>query len=414
MRFEFFKHREPSCWGIHQKDGEIAKQKLSKFYVELQRNIAMKKLGLIVNPIAGMGGKVGLKGTDGINILEEAKKRGAKSEAPERAVQALKSISSIKDSIEVFTYPYDMGEEETIKCGIFPKVIGHITRGQTDAKDTYNAAKKMEQLDIDLLLFAGGDGTARDICSAIGDRIPALGIPTGVKMHSAVFAISPAYAGEVAKLYLLNNKSFGICLTESEVMDIDEAAFRNDQISAKLYGYLKIPFRKKMVQCPKSGSCAGEKEALAAIATEIVNEMKDDCLYIIGTGTTTRAVMEKLGLSNTLLGVDAVYNYQLVGSDLNESQILEMIEGKSTKIIVGIIGGQGYIFGRGNQQISARVIRKVKKQNIIIIATIEKIASLRCNPLLVDTGELEVDQMLAGYAQVCTGLRERAVMKIEF
>ena len=198
------------------------------------------------------------------------------------------------------------------------------------------------------------------------------------------------------------------------MIDIDEAAFRNDQISAKLYGYLKIPFKKKMLQCPKSGGCAGEKEALAAIATEVVNNMEDDCLYIIGTGTTTRAVMEKLKLPNTLLGIDAVYNYQLVGSDLNESQILEIIKDKSTKIIVGIIGGQGYIFGRGNQQISARVISKVDKHNIIIIATMDKIISLPDGTLFVDTGELEVDQILAGYMQVTTGFRERIAMKVEF
>jgi predicted polyphosphate/ATP-dependent NAD kinase len=232
-------------------------------------------------------------------------------------------------------------------------------------------------------------------------------------MHSAVFAISPKYAGEVARLFL-EDKSPGIYLTEGEVMDIDEAALRNDQISAKLYGYLKIPFKKKMLQCPKSGGCAGEMEALGAIATDVVNNMEDDCLYIIGTGTTTRAVMEKLGLSNTLLGVDAVYNSQLVRSDLNESQILEMMKNKSTKIIVGIIGGQGYIFGRGNQQISARVIRKVDKKDIIIIATMEKIISLQGGTLLVDTGNLEVDQILAGYMHVTTGFRERIVMKVEF
>ena len=373
----------------------------------------MKKLGLIVNPFAGMGGKVGLKGSDGIEILERAREMGARAEAPERAIQALMSIVSIKDSIEVVTYPHDMGEEEAASCGIIFRVIGHIKRGETSADDTYKAAKEMAQLEVDLLLFAGGDGTARDIYSAIGNRIPALGIPTGVKMHSAVFAISPKYAGEVARNFLEGN-SLGIHLSEGEVMDIDEEAFRNNQVSAKLYGYLKIPFKKKMLQCPKSGGCAGEKEALAAIATDVVNNMKDDCLYIVGTGTTTRAVMEKLRLPNTLLGVDAVYNYQLVGSDLNESQLLEMIHEKNTKIIVGIIGGQGYIFGRGNQQISARVINKVDKNNIIIIATMEKIISLSDGSLLVDTGDSEVDQILAGYVQVTTGFRERVAMRVEY
>ena len=372
----------------------------------------MKTLGLIVNPIAGVGGKVGLKGSDGTEILERARKMGARAEAPERAIQAIESIAFKKDSIEVVTYPYDMGEDEAVSCGIVPKVIGNIQRGKTDATDTFKAARKMEQLAVDLLLFAGGDGTARDIYSAVGDRIPALGIPTGVKMHSAVFAISPKCAGEVARRFL-EDKYSGIQLTEGEVMDIDEPAFRNNQVSAKLYGYLKIPFEKKMLQCPKSGGCAGEKEALAAIATEVVNNMEDDCLYIVGTGTTTRAVMEKLNLPNTLLGVDAVYNYRLVGSDLNESQLLEVIKHENTRIIVGVIGGQGYILGRGNQQISADVIKKVGEGRIIVLATVDKITTLKGAPLLVDTGDEEIDRHLSGYVQVITGPGEKIMLKVE-
>jgi predicted polyphosphate/ATP-dependent NAD kinase len=378
-----------------------------------KRSQAMKKLGLIVNPIAGMGGRVGLKGSDGNEILKRAKEMGAQAEAPERAIRALESIAFIKDSIEVVTYPYDMGEEEAITCGIAPKVIGHIKRGKTDANDTFKAARKMVQLAVDLLLFAGGDGTARDIYRAVGDRIPALGIPTGVKMHSAVFAISPKYAGEIARDFLEGN-SLGIRLTEGEVMDIDEAAFRNNQVSARLYGYLKIPFKKNRLQGPKSGGCAGEREALASVATDVVNNMKDDCLYIVGTGTTTRAVMQKLGLPNTLLGVDAVLNYQLVGSDLNESQLLEVIRERSTKIIVGVIGGQGYIFGRGNQQISAEVIKKVGKEGILVLATVDKITTLKGAALLVDTGDKEIDKHLSGYMKVISGLGERIVLKIEY
>lgn len=377
-----------------------------------KRSQAMKKLGLIVNPIAGMGGRVGLKGSDGNEILKKAKEMGAQAEAPERTIKALMSVVPLKDSIEVVTYPYDMGEEEAITCGIAPKVIGHIKREKTDANDTFKAARKMEQLAVDLLLFAGGDGTARDIYRAVGDRIPALGIPTGVKMHSAVFAISPKYAGEIARDFLEGN-SLGIRLTEGEVMDIDEAAFRNNQVSARLYGYLKIPFKENRLQCPKSGGCAGEKEALASIATDVVNNMEDDCLYIVGTGTTTRAVMQKLGLPNTLLGVDAVLNYQLVGSDLNESQLLEVIKDKSTKIIVGVIGGQGYIFGRGNQQISAEVIKKVGKEGIIVLATLDKITTLKGAPLLVDTGDKKIDKHLSGYMKVISGLGERIVLKVE-
>lgn len=371
-----------------------------------------KKLGLIVNPIAGMGGKVGLKGSDGEEILKKARELGAKPESPRRAVDALKSLIRSKENIELITYPYEMGEDESKECGLTPTVIGSIKRGETTSEDTKNAAQELLGREVDLLLFAGGDGTARDIYNVIGDKIPALGIPSGVKIHSAVYATSPRNAGELAFVYL-DNESPTIPLLEAEVMDIDEQSFRENRLSARLYGYLKIPYKKRMIQCAKAGGCAGEQESIDAIAYDVINNMEDECLYIIGTGTTTRAIMEKLGLRNTLLGVDVVYNKKLIGLDLNESQLLEMIEGKKAKIVVGVIGRQGYLFGRGNQQISAEVIKKVGKENIIVIATMEKILSLRGNPLLVDTGDAEIDGMLTGYLKVTSGLGESIVLKVE-
>jgi predicted polyphosphate/ATP-dependent NAD kinase len=371
-----------------------------------------KKLGLIVNPIAGMGGRVGLKGSDGEEILKKARELGAKPEAPRRTVDALKSLIRSKENIELITYPYEMGEDESKECGLTPTVIGSIKRGETTSEDTKNAAQELLGREVDLLLFAGGDGTARDIFNVIGDKIPALGIPSGVKIHSAVFATSPRNAGELAGFYL-GNESSDIPLLESEVMDIDEQSYRENRLSARLYGYLRIPYKKRMIQSAKAGGCAGEQEFIDAIAYDVINNMEDECLYIIGTGTTTRAIMEKLGLRNTLLGVDVVYNKKLIGLDLNESQLLEMIEGKKAKIVVGVIGRQGYLFGRGNQQISAEVIKKVGKKNIIVIATMEKILTLRGNPLLVDTGNAEIDGMLTGYLKVTSGLGERMVLKVE-
>jgi len=304
-----------------------------------------------------------------------------------------------------------MGEDEAKECGFNPTVIGSITRGRTTSHDTENAAKEMLRLKVDLLLFAGGDGTARDIYNVIGDKIPALGIPAGVKIHSAVYATSPRNAGDLAARYL-EGESPDIRLREAEVMDIDEQAFRENRLTARLYGYLKVPYERGMIQDAKAGSMLGEEASMDAIAYDIVNNMPDDYLYIIGPGTTTRAIMGKLGLQNTLLGVDAVYKGELVGSDLNESQLLKMIAGKKVKIVVSVIGRQGYVFGRGNQQISAKVIKKVGKENIIVIATKNKILSLKGSPLLVDTDDGEVNEMLTGYIQVVSGLGERFVLKV--
>jgi len=370
-----------------------------------------KKLGLIINPIAGMGGSVGLKGSDSYDILKKARELGAKPESPRRTVDALRNITHIKDNIELITCPYEMGEEEARECGFSPTVIGSIKRDRTTSHDTENAAKEMLRLKVNLLLFAGGDGTARDIYNVIGDRMPALGIPAGVKIHSAVYATSPKNAGDLAARYL-EGETPDIRLREAEVMDIDEQAFRENRLIARLYGYLKVPYERGLVQDAKAGSILGEEASMDVIADDIINNMPDDYLYIIGPGTTTRAIMEKLGLKNTLLGVDAVYQGKLVDSDLNESQLLKMIAGKRAKIVVSVIGRQGYIFGRGNQQISAEVIKKVGRENIIVVATKNKILSLRGSPLLVDTGDSEVDQMLTGYIQVVSGFGERFVLKV--
>lgn len=370
-----------------------------------------RKLGFIVNPIAGMGGRVGLKGSDGFEILEKAKQLGAQPEAPARAATALMRISRIKDNIELITYPHEMGEDEAKQCQFNSTVIGSIKRGNTTSRDTQNAAQDMLEAKVALLLFAGGDGTARDIYNVIGDKIPVLGIPAGVKIHSAVYATSSQNAGDLAALYL-GEKSSSIRLREAEVMDIDEQAFREDRLSAKLYGYLKVPYERRLVQSAKAGSAAAEEAAMYDIACDFIKTMQDDYLYIFGPGTTTREIMVKLGLKNTLLGVDAVYKRELVGSDLNEAQLLKLIEGKKAKIVVSVIGGQGYIFGRGNQQISAKVIRRVGKENVIVVATKNKILSLNGNLLLVDTGDDEVNKLLTGYTRVITGLNERLMVRV--
>jgi len=313
------------------------------------------------------------------------------------------------DELEIITYPGEMGEDTARACGLEPTVIGSIKPGETTPEDTMNAAREMLRLRVGLLLFAGGDGTARDIYNAIGEELPALGIPAGVKIHSAVFGANPMSAGDLAASYLRGKVSN---LREAEVMDIDEEAFRQGIVSAKLYGYLKIPFRRRLVQSLKIASRPGEKASLEAIACEVVDRMGDDCLYIIGPGSTTRAITSKLGLNKTLIGVDVVFKGKLLATDVSESQLLNLLEGRDAKIIVTPIGGQGCIFGRGNQQISPEVIKRVGRDNIIVVSTPEKINSLGGRPLWVDTGDRAVDRMLSGYTRVVTGYNEQAICKV--
>jgi len=372
--------------------------------------MTQKQLGLIVNPVAGIGGRVGLKGSDGVEIQQRAMLLGAVPQAQSRAIEALQQIKAVED-LEILTYPGEMGEDAARACCFEPRVIGSITAGQTTAQDTRDAASEMQRLGVDLVLFAGGDGTARDIYNAVGTGLPVLGIPAGVKIHSAVYATHPRSAGQLAALYL-QSKVAG--LRELEVMDIDEEAFRQNALSAKLYGYLKVPFRSSLVQSQKMPS-TGDAQAVAAIAEDVVSKMEDDVLYIIGPGTTTRAIVEELGLDKTLLGVDVVLSRELIARDASEAQLLALLEGHGTdkaRIVVTPIGGQGYLFGRGNQQISPQVIERVGREGIIAVSTPEKLYALGSQPLLVDTGSQAVDEMLSGYFTVVTGYNERAVRKV--
>ncbi len=370
-----------------------------------------KKLGLVVNPIAGMGGRVGLKGTDGQEILDKAKELGARPESPGRAVAALRMLTEVKDDLELITYPCEMGEDEARECGLDPVVIGVTERGKTTSLDTRAAAAEMLKAKVDLLLFAGGDGTARDICSIIGEEIPALGIPAGVKIHSSVFGSNPQNAGRLAARYLAGPAS-RLRLRPAEVLDIDEQAFRQNRLSVRLFGHLRVPYERSLVQDAKGASATGEDEAIGAIADDVIADMEAECVYIIGPGTTTKAIMSRLGLRSTLLGVDAIRNRELVGLDLNESALLRILKQERAKIVVGVIGRQGYVFGRGNQQISPEVIRAIGKENIIVVATRNKLLSLSSHTLLADTGDDQLNKTLAGYTQVVTGLRERLVLEM--
>lgn len=370
---------------------------------------SLKRLGLIVNPVAGMGGRVGLKGSDGAETLRRAKELGATKTSPARAAEAMKHLAAMKDQIELYTYPGEMGEDEAQSVGFEPKVLGEIKTGETTSADTKAAASEMARLGVDLLLFAGGDGTARDVCEAIDGNVLALGIPTGVKIHSGVYAVSPAAAGELAAKYLRGEVS---SVQQSEVMDIDEEAFRENRLSARLYGYLRVPREEAYVQGSKEATPVQEDENLKAIAADLADEMRPDTLYVLGPGSTISSVAEHLGLAKTLLGVDVVQGGRIVASDVNEEQLLKIVTGRRTKIVVTVIGGQGFVFGRGNQQISPRVIRAVGRENIVIAATPAKLETLHGKPLLVDTGDPALDAELTGYTRVITDYGRRVVYRI--
>ena len=367
----------------------------------------MKKLGLIINPVAGLGGSVGLKGSDG--MVEEALARGAVPQAERRAEVALQELLGIQKTITVYTGPGAMGGDLAARMGFACVVQGGPNEENTTAEDTRALSRWLQEQGVDLILFAGGDGTARDICTTAGETAVFLGVPAGVKIHSPVYARSPATAGRLAALYLQEQVTDVI---EDEVLDIDEEQYRREFINTRLYGYLRIPQEPDYTQCRKCSSSSNEEDSMVAIADYVADTMKKDTYYIIGAGTTTRAVMRELELENTLIGVDLVYNYELVANDIYGKQILEHIGDSPVKLVVTVTGGQGFLFGRGNQQLTPEVLRRVGKENIIILATKDKILKLRGQPLLVDTGDAELDAYLSGYHSVICDYNETIVCKV--
>ncbi|HYT30928.1 MAG TPA: ATP-NAD kinase family protein [Actinomycetota bacterium] len=374
------------------------------------------RVGLIVNPVAGMGGAVGLKGTDGAETLTAAVRMGALPRASGRAALALAVLVRSGEAFEILVAPGPMGERAARDAGLVPVVVGSTSgvsvsaeAGPTSAEDTRRAARDLLDERVELLLFAGGDGTARDILDAVGEGPTVLGIPAGVKVHSACFGTSPRAAGELALRFLTGEDR---TVREAEVMDVDEDALRGGAVSARLHGYLRVPFAERLVQGPKARS-RSEAGDLSAIAQEVVRRMDPETLYVVGPGTTARAVLSALGTEGTLAGVDVVRRSRLLAADVNEATLLNLLApGPPAVVIVAPIGGQGYVFGRGNQQISARVLAAVGPRNVLVVATAAKLASLGGRPLLVDTDDAEMDRRLAGFARVITGAGEEAVYPV--
>lgn len=370
-----------------------------------------KKIGLIVNPVAGMGGSVGLKGTDG-SLYREALEMGARPVTPVRTKDVFAHLKEL-DRMSLFTAPGPMGadyiQDMGEKLDAPPVVVGDIdvAQGPSSSQDSKRIARQMADQGIDLLLFVGGDGTARDIYDSVGLRVPVVAVPSGVKVFSAVFSYSARAAAELVDAFVRGAET-----TEEEVLDIDEDAFRDNRLASKLYGSLLVPDVKTFLQGGKecSKTTNSVRESKEQIAAYVVEQMESDTLYLFGPGTTLKSIADHMGVSKTLLGVDAVANGSLAGSDLNEKKILELADSFSQiKIIVTPIGGNGFIFGRGSKQFTPEVIARAGRKNILIVASPDKLLNL--DSLRVDTGDFELDQELSGYMDVVTGYKE--IMKME-
>ncbi len=362
------------------------------------------KIGLLVNPIAGMGGNVGLKGTDG-EMYNKALELGAEPITPVRIREVLNLIT--RQDIKFLVPQGNMGEDYIKDFNFDYKIIGKTNTKTTD-EDTKKLARQILDEGADVLIFVGGDGTARNILDAVGTKIPLVAVPSGVKMFSSVFTFSPRAAAE-----MINN--MGDDFIEKEVLDIDEEAFRENRLEAKYYGTVIVPNLNHLLQGKKSPSNIKHsvKEEKQKVAQYVLDNMTEDSVYILGPGTTVREITDMLNVDKTLLGIDAVFKGELIGRDINEKDMLQIIdEYQKVKIIITPIGGNGFIFGRGSKQISSKILKSVGKENTIIVSTIDKVGSLEY--LRIDSGDYEVDKSYGGLIDVIIGYNDMLLLEVKF
>ncbi|MGV9171817.1 MAG: ATP-NAD kinase family protein [Promethearchaeia archaeon] len=396
------------------------------------------QIGLIINPISGMGGSVGLKGTDGREILDKAIKMGAQPNAADRTKQLLHGLETIKSKLMFITCLDGMGEDVLKEMGFKYTLINSVSVPNIEdievevANSTYKtvsafkeikniydsrayhtklAAKVMKEMDdLKLIIFVGGDGTARDIYEEVDQDVPCLGVPAGVKIYSSVFSLNPAKAASLIMRFLWDEAA----LKKAEVLDIDEVEFRKGNLVSKLYGYLLTPFDPGYRQPSKLGTPSSDLDNQERIARRIIDLLEKDTYYLIGPGTTTKAITDRLDEDKSVLGVDLLYNKDVIARDLNEYEILKYVnQEKPTKIVVSPIGRQGFLFGRGNLQYSPEVLRKVGPKNIIIISTQFKLQKIPGQTLRLDTRDPQLDKEFEGLYKIITDYDQIQICRVE-
>ena len=377
----------------------------------------MVRLGLLVNPDAGLGGRLGLKGSDG--QAEIARSKGAQDRSGPRMRAMLDHLITIsKENLDGIQWYVSKGRMGTdwISPAISSLEVIHSSSSSTDANDTSQLVGSMIGSDIDLLVYAGGDGTTRDVVAALSEygspELPIIGVPTGVKMHSGCFASSPKAAAEVLSAWLEGD----LLLSSTEVLDLDEDLYRQGKWVVKLYAEAITPASPRWMQGSKMRvEASGEEEIIQGLADHVRETLIDDRMMIVwGSGGTLRTIGGILGFELNTLGIDITVGGNIIGSDLNENEILSALKEHQGDVILLLspMGGQGFLIGRGNLQLSPDVLRIIGVNRVLGIVTPAKMLTLRS--LRIETGDSEMDQRFSEkkYLKVLQGYRTTRVLKV--
>ncbi len=361
------------------------------------------RIGFLVNPVAGAGGRAALKGSDDagqIQSLVQSMTWGEGVNAFARGVQFVHRLD--RSRAVVVTPPGPMGED-VVKAGtraggpVFEIVRlpgWNKTFGTTNREDTVRFVERLVDARIDLLVFVGGDGTAVDVAQALIGRVPMLGVPAGVKMFSPVFAQTP----ELAAL-LLQPLGPKFATHEVDVLDLDERSYRDGAWVVAHQTVARVP-EGEGLQAGKGGATPTEGEGLEDLASWFWDAARPGVAYVLGSGSTVGAIKTALG-GGTPLGVDVWKDGEWLARDASEEELLAVLgeEGPAT-IVVSPTGTQGAILGRGTAQISPPVIERVGVADVVVVATPSKLLGLR--ELFVDTGDPDLDRSFPDYVKVRT------------
>ncbi len=367
----------------------------------------MLKVGVVINPVAGIGGAVGLKGSDGADIQAEARRRGGRPRGADRLQSLFAAAPELARRIRWFAGGGSMGAEVLAGIGVQAETM-HEPASVTSPADTQAVARCMRDHGVDLILFFGGDGTARDILDAVQDSVPVLGVPSGVKMHSGVFATSPRAAAEVLQRLVEGGL---VAVRLADVRDVDEAALRDGRTGSRFYGELRVPELAGFVQHTKISGREDEALAVEEVVQGALAEFEGcEVPLVCGPGGTLRAIKQALGCSGTLLGFDV----RLADGTWQQDVTGQMLEAlPQARLLLGFGGGQGILIGRGNQQLTPAFLNSLAPaRDVRIIATRGKIASLEGRPLLLDTGDAALDAAWAGLWEVLVGYDDRLFYQV--
>ncbi len=364
----------------------------------------MLSLGFVVNPVSGIGGTVGLKGSDG--VVGEARGLGGTARAIPRVEQLLGTHPRCFSGFRVFTWAGAMGGGLLSPHGIDAEVIGEAPP-VTTSEDTCAAVDAFVARRIDLIVFVGGDGTARDV-AARAARTPIIGLPAGVKMHSGVFVRSPARLAEI----LGRVRDGGlVAVRDAEIRDLDEAALRRGVVRSRFYADVKVPDLGDYVQHTKIGGVEDETLAQAEIAAYVADEVRQSSsTFLLGPGSTVSAIKSELGSTGTLLGFDLFDASGCLETNLAERRLLELGQ---FVVVVSFTRGQGALIGRGNLELSIEVLARLRREDLWVVGTRNKLASLDGRPLLVDSGSATIDQRFSGLIEVIAGFDDKLFVRSE-